>query len=242
MSRHTKRTELHPLVEAAKKRDFETVKSLLNSDGKRVSKQVLQECFVRCVLSRDMKLLDQLLAFGVDIDGSWNDYTVLSVASGFGGATFVRGLLKRGAGVDTVGLEKATPLIVSAKMGTEWKDPEIRRHSMAVARTLVSAGANVNARDMYRRTALDYAYQAYWEQMAHFLFSKGASIKSCDNGGSFLLFHAVSQPGTTKLLQMYLKNDGSPTIAVGFETTALEHAQRAGWSDKVKVLEKAIGG
>src|SRR5262249_44139314 len=116
MSRRTKRPELHPLVEAAKKKDFATVKGLLAVDGKGAGKRVLQECFVRCVLSRDMRLLDEFLARGVDVDGSWRNYTALSVAAGFGNAAFVRGLLKRGAGVDVPGHENATPLIVCGKM------------------------------------------------------------------------------------------------------------------------------
>jgi len=187
-----------------------------------------------------MQLLDRFLACSVDVNGAWNDYTALSVVAGFGDAAFVRGLVKRGADVNVAGREGATPLIVSAKVGTEWTDPEIRRHSLAVAKTLLSAGAEINGRDMYKRTALDYAFRASWEQMARLLLSRGASIRACDNRGSFVLFHAVSQPGSTKLLQLYLKHGGSPTVHVGSETTALEHARRAGWIDKVKLLEKVI--
>jgi ankyrin repeat protein len=230
----------HPLVEAARKRDFNAVSSLLDGDMKGVDRQILQECFVRCVLTRDLKLVKRFLTRGADIDGAWNGYTALSIVSGFGDAAFVRGLLKCGAGVNVVGYDQATPLIAAARVGKEWKDPEIRRHSLVVAKTLLAAGADVDARDLYHKTALDYAFESHWEQLARLLFSTGASIGACDDGAKLMLFWAVSQPGSTKLLQMYLKHGGSPDLAIGHKDSVLATARQAGWNDKVNLLEKAL--
>ncbi len=237
MSKRAKSSEPHPIIEAARKKQFAVVLQLLRDRSTKADRATLQEGFVRCILSRDLKLVDEFLHRGVSIDARWNGYTALSTVAGFANARFVKALLERGADPNVTGFDGATPIIACAKVGTEWEDPEIRRHSVTVGKALLNAGANVDWADDFGNTALDYTYQSKWEEMAKLLYSHSATPSKCANDGAMLLFWAVSQPGSTRLLEMYIKNNGSVELEIASGVTALLHAKKAGWTDKVKLLE-----
>lgn len=131
--------------------------------------------------------------------------TPLHYAAGHGDLTMVRALLARGANVNATGRDSGeTPLISACR---DWA------HSYIVS-PLLSAGADVNARDKKGRTALHYAVDPLLNiPLVELLIKKGANPAQADNFG------------VTPIAQARL---------LGFEDIAVAMEKKAGKSEPFK--------
>ena len=187
--------------------------------------------------SRNITLIDAFLKKGINIDVRWNTYTALTVAASIAHSKLVSALLARDANVNATGFDKATPLIACAKFGLEYSEEPYRKLAMEVAKVLVRHGADLNRTDLFRKTALCYAFESNWCSLARFLISKGATIRQSRDNMS--LFWAVSHPGTC-LLKLFAKNGGKLNRKMTDGKTPLKIAEEAGWNDKARLIRKSL--
>ncbi len=119
----------------------------------------------------------------------------------------------------------------------EHLEDEVRAEYQKSARHLLQAGADANAVDDLKRSALDYACRSNWKPLADLLLKNGASVEACEDGGIWALKAAS---GRSKLLQALLKAGGSANAVVGMEGyTLVQYAAEHGWVKPVEILIKA---
>jgi hypothetical protein len=115
--------------------------------------------------SGEIRLLDNLLAAGADPDAQVSSgQSALGAAAAAGQTATARALIARGAHVDTrTPLTFDTPLTEAAQM-----------NRLDMVRLLLDSDADVNARDVLGRTALDWARENSNADMAQLLQSRSA--------------------------------------------------------------------
>jgi Ankyrin repeats (3 copies) len=123
---------------------------------------------VNAAASGEIRLLDYLLAAGADPNiRAANGQSALGAAAAAGQTATVRALIARGAHVDSrTRLTLATPLTEAAQM-----------NQLDMVRLLLERGADVHARDIMGRTALDWARANCNADMAQLLQARSASHK-----------------------------------------------------------------
>ncbi len=175
-----------------------------------------------------LEILQMLLDHGAKVDalGDLDRETPLTAAARQGNADVVRLLLKHGADVN--GGSGCTPLYMAAAYGRTDvvrvlldAHPADARHLdralfatangggqttsaqlAEVARLLIARGADIEARDDFRHTALVLASLRGSAEVVALFLDKGAKVNVVDNNGSSALHHAAfrSYPGIVNLL------------------------------------------
>ena len=143
--------------------------------------------------------VQRFIAEGVDVnargryDGDYNP-TVLMVAASCDSVDVAKFLIAAGADVNAWDNKVGnTALICAAKKTYVLKADKERNKSknMAMVKLLIEAGANVNAKDGYGRTALIYAVRKNSVDMAKLLIEAGADVNVKDGYGNTALYYAT---------------------------------------------------
>jgi hypothetical protein len=129
------------------------------------TRHVQKSWVVNAAGSGEIRLLDYLLAAGADPDVQVSSgQSALGAAAAAGQTASARVLIARGAHVDSrTPLTFGTPLTEAAQM-----------NQLDMVRLLLDSGADINARDVLGRTALDWARENSNADMAQLLQSRSA--------------------------------------------------------------------
>lgn len=122
-----------------------------------------------------------------------------------------------------------TPLMIAAAEG----HPD-------VVRTLINAGAAVNAANLYGRTALMFAAQYGFDDILLALVEKGADVNLVSNdkeGLSALM--AASARGRKGVVEILLKNGADVNAKSRQGMTSLDYALKGGHADVVQLFKAA---
>lgn len=165
--------------------------------------------------------LDKLIKEGLDVNGlDEQGSSLLQIAIDNKQFNTVKYLLKKGADPNKCGEEQKPPLI------------DLAYHSgdLECAKMLISAGADVNAKDPYGQTALYSAAYAHHIDLVKLLLSKGAQA---DHGANVLCSRAVELPELTKLL---LEAGADPSCQSSTGYTPLIIAAESNSLESVRLL------
>lgn len=224
--------------ELAHRKQFDDLHQLISrSDSLNSSSRHLAEAFVLSAFSGDPSLIGVFVEKGVPINTTHKGTGILHVAARLPNAKMVAGLLDFNPDVDLPDSEAATPLVLAVRQAGKVDDPAEYERSAGL---LLGRGADANARDVFSRTALDYACRASNACLAKLLLDGGAQVSQCDDRGTWALKAAVDTPDC-KLLALLLKHDANPNCSVGDseDFTLVRYAAEHGWLDKVKMLVAA---
>lgn len=116
----------------------------------------------------------------------------------------------------------------------------IRQGRLSEVRTLLSEGANVNARDEgEEQTPLMWAVQMNNETMVRVLLEAGAAVNSADNSGRTALMFAASK-GNPEIVQMLLNWGADVRVRNAAGVTALTIANSNRHFGIVKLLAHVV--
>ena len=219
-------------------KQFDELRQLISqSDSLNSSSVHLAEAFVLSAFSGDPSLIRAFVEKAIPINTTHKGIGILHVAARLPNANMMAGLLDFNPDVDLRDSEAASPLVLAIRQAGESDDPVEFEKSAGL---LLGRGADVNARDVFSRTALDYACRASNARLAKLLLDGGAQVSQCDDRGTWALKAAVDTPDC-QLLALLLKHDANPNCAVGEtdELTLVRYAAEHGWLDKVKMLVAA---
>jgi len=135
-----------------------------------------QTPLIMCASSYNWEGFQMLMAKNVDVNAvTPSGVTALHVAAGYGELGMVKALLARGAKVNAASTKKGeTPLMNAC---SQWPHPYI-------ITPLITAGADINARDKTGKTALHHAISATLDvPLVEVLLRNGADPTLADNGG-----------------------------------------------------------
>jgi ankyrin repeat protein len=180
-----------PLLEAIRDGDTTRVKAHLTKADLDARDQRGATPLMHAAAFGNVETLRILLDAGADVNARNRvDATALLWASGQ--PDKARLLIERGADVNIQSKQGRTPLMVAAS----------RRGNAAIVALLLSKGAEVNARDRVRASALNLAALTGDVEMMRLLLAKGADTKVADGIGRYSLIAAgVSHsPGAVQLL------------------------------------------
>lgn len=179
----------------------------------------------------DVAAVESLIEEGADIDATDEEgWTALERASSAGQLETVKLLLKKGARPEGKhGF--STPLIMAAHWG-----------KVEVARALLDAGADINAKGADGRTALmEAAWTAQFE-MVEFLLSQGADVNATDDYSHTALsggFNTVRTDKTPEVIKLLVDNGADKNARDEQGVPALSRAAEQGETDRVRFfLEK----
>lgn len=202
-----------PLYLALSKKDFSTVKLLINS-GANVNGDINTSfnrgltflCFA--VNQGDLETVALMIDAGANVNARstiYHDssplhqsgtvaYAPLTLAITYGNTDMAKMLLEKGANVNCKDNFDNTPLIYASLMG----------HTEMV-RILIDMNADINSRNTWGKTALMYAAFAGHKDIIETLLSTGADIHTRDNNGGTALLYAYQKQNDTivNLLRSY---------------------------------------
>jgi ankyrin repeat protein len=105
-----------------------------------------------------------------------------------------------------------------------------------IAELLLDKGADVNAADMYNRTALMYAATGPFPEMVELLLDHGAEVNRRDQGEGFTALMFAGAEGNTDVVRLLLQHGADPSIKDVDGDTALDFARQNGHAETAKVL------
>jgi uncharacterized protein len=141
----------------------------------------------------------------------------------------VRDLLEQGANVNAKDDEhEETPLMLAVKFA-----------GVDMVQLLVEAGADVDARDSWGRTALFYAPVS--SEAFRVLLRAGADIRVRDEEGNSILMRKVSESASLSDVEELLRLGVDPDLQNGDGETALDLAESLGLIEVVKRLRSLAG-
>lgn len=160
-----------PVADAAKRKDAESVRSLLRQGGDVNAAQGDGMTALHwAAMQGSMELTEMLLYAGANVRGTTRlgGYTPLHLAAQAGAAEVLAPLLKSGAAVNALTSTGATPLMLAAASG----------NAQAVA-TLLDHGADANVKDVaHGETALMFAAALDRTDVARVLLDRGADVRA----------------------------------------------------------------
>ncbi|MBI3895962.1 MAG: ankyrin repeat domain-containing protein [Acidobacteria bacterium] len=173
------------LVEAVKREDKETVRSLLKQQVDVNAPQGDGTTALFWAAHRDdLEMAELLISTGANVNAA-NQYgaTPLWLACTNGNAAMVEKLLKAGADPNVPLLSGETALMAAAGRG-----------SMQAVKSLLTAGADVNAKETRGgQTALMWAVAEKHPEVARWLLEYGADVRARSRGGFTSLLFAAQQ-------------------------------------------------
>ncbi|MFL0797295.1 MAG: SUMF1/EgtB/PvdO family nonheme iron enzyme [Cellvibrionaceae bacterium] len=134
-----------------------------------------------------------------------------------GDAAVVTQALSEGAKIEAVDKEKGSTALIWAAL---------KGHHEAV-KTLVKAGAAVNAKDEYGNVALHKAASYGHESVVSLLLKEGAAVNEKDNSGNTAL-HEATKKGHESVVSLLLKSGAAVNAKTEKGVTALHRAVRRG--------------
>jgi uncharacterized protein len=123
----------------------------------------------------------------------------------------------------------------AASSNSEVADAAMHREREAV-RSLLKAGADVNAAQGDGMTALHWAARHGDTELARLLIYAGANLKATTRLGGYTPLLMASQQGDTAIIDLLLKAAADPKAATTNGTTPLMFAAAAGGADAVQLL------
>ncbi len=230
-----------------------------HQDPGQKNRKVLNNQLINAFSKDNFAEMEKAIAQGADINAEANPgFTLLKKAAFFGSPKMVEFLLSNGASTKTPGLvaaavwadslEKARLLL---EHGTDPNNEEeasqltplYKVKSVAMAKLLLSSGANVNHHtDNF--TPLSYVLGGYNQeispevrtQLAQLFIANGANISG--DVANDLLFDAAANNGNTGLMEYLVTHGADVNARNNREETPLFFAARAGDLDDVKWLLK----
>ncbi len=145
----------------------------------------LEEQLFDAVEAQDTARVTELIAAGVDVNATDNDYnTALHYASRLGYSTIAKALLAAGVNVDAREYDTGcTALIFASQWG-----------HLAIVEALLAVGADVNAIEDNRRSSLHWAVEEGHFEIVKALVAAGADLLREDNLWHTPLFYANAHP------------------------------------------------
>ena len=108
-----------------------------------------------------------------------------------------------------------------------------------VVKTLVDAGADVNAQDITGSTALMFAASGPFTETVQLLLDSGAEINMVDNNEHFSALMWAAAEGQAEAVKLLLKNKADTTLKDIDGDTAESFAAKAGHAEVVAILQAA---
>ena len=154
----------------------------------------------------------------------------LLAAAAFGGHwEFVEMLLKEAGGLTAASIEERIYILTNA----------VRDGQTQLVKKSIAAGADVNARDGSRRTALWWAAHKGLVQIIFMLVAAGVDVNSkADAFGLPALHEAVSQ-GHLQAAKALLERRADPNLRDNLDRTALHYASNFGITGLIRILLQA---
>ena len=164
------------------------------ADGPRARSELF-----RAAERNDVAEAQRLIAEGVDVnargryDGDYNP-TVLMVAAWNNSVDVAKLLIAAGADVNAWDNKVGETALICAARKTYVLEADSERNkskNMAMVKLLIEAGANVNDKDGYGRTALIYAAKKNSVDLVKILIEAGADVNVKDGYGNTALYYAL---------------------------------------------------
>lgn len=177
----------------------------------------------------DMEAVQSLSAEGVDVGtkNTHNDPAPLAAAALGGQPDVVKLLLDKGLKVDEINKQGETALMTAAAAG----------HA-EVVQVLLDRGADVNARDVHRRSALNHAvFIRGHVEAARVLLDGGADINARDDPAERTILMHAAQSGHLEVVQVLLDKGAEVNARDCSGKTALNLAQGKDIEEIEKVLK-----
>jgi ankyrin repeat protein len=142
----------------------------------------------------------------------------------------IRELLAQGADVNTKDLDEhqETPLMLA-----------VVRHSVGVVSLLLDAGAEVDAKDDWGRTALFYAPVS--SEIFGVLLRAKANVHSKDEEGNTILMRKISECASLADVETFLQLGVDPSLQNEAGETALDIAESLGLVKVIALLRSRAG-
>lgn len=162
--------------------------------------------------------------------------SALHNAAAQGNLVLVEALLDHGADVGQRSFEGKTPLQVVGVYGG--------REDVLIVKRLLAAGARVDERDGYGRTALSLCCFDSHVNVARVLLDHGGADATVPDAKGWLPWHWAVHDGASRILELYLEQGRGCDLGVPFSngTTVLHYlAERCVSKDLVDVLIARVG-
>lgn len=156
--------------------------------------------------------------------------SVIHLAGALGEVSVLKTLIEKGADIDTVsvGGYKQTPLIEAATNG-----------NLKTVKYLVSNGADIEAQDMFGRTALFHSLNNRKLETARFLIKNGSPVNTVDDQKQTPLHIAVST-GNPEIVSLLLQHGATIESYNSYGLTPLDLAEQFGFEMIVEIIESGV--
>ncbi len=212
---------INNLTEAIAAGDLDTIKALIASDPKLLNSTKQPETPLWNAAYWDRKEVAELLiSLGANV---YKVESALDVSSMNGSTGITKLLISKGAEVNPPGRNFISPLYNTVQFGKNqfyycgWTDrdgkkiriissidnPNSAEEYIKVAKLLISAGADVNAK-YHNRTPLYIAVIKSWKEMAELLISAGADVNSRNEDLQSTPLHIAAEDGNKDIVELLI--------------------------------------
>lgn len=191
----------------------------------------MSEALIQAAEQGNQKAVFELIASGISIDSiDSRGRTALMAATHANQIDMVRVLLENGADVDLQDNVKDNPFLYAGAEGL-----------LEILKLTIAAGANTKLTNRYGGTALIPAcHHGYPECVLELLDTTDVDIDHLNNLGWTALIEAVilsdGGPVHQRIVQILLDHGADRSIGDFDGITPLEHAERKGYAEMVKLL------
>lgn len=190
-----------------------------------------------------------LLVFGADADYydiNLNKTALMCAAENHSSVEIINILIEAGADVNAWGgdddYDREIPLEMTPLMFAVSSD--VYNYDLRVIETLISHGADVNAKDYYEgQTVLMLACLNYYPETVEILIKAGAKVNARDNHGRTALMRLIRREEEENdcdigMINILIKYGADINIKDILGKTALDYAQEAGKNEVLEILEE----